>query len=89
MRMYNGCPDRELQEVIDARKAAERRMKSVAMELLSVDDSAICTYFPMEQKYMCLLNYISITGFFDCKIDACNEGIRKIKEIKKTKGDMK
>lgn len=43
MRLYNGCPDKELQAIWDANRAAREEARSLGMSI---------TYFPMEEKYM-------------------------------------
>lgn len=42
MRCYNGCPDKELQALIDSRQAAKDEAKRLGIQL---------TWFPVEEKW--------------------------------------
>lgn len=42
MRCYNGCPDRELQELLDSREAVKAEARA---------EGFLLTWFPVEEKY--------------------------------------
>lgn len=50
MRCYNGCPDKELQAVLDDNAAAEIELAVFG---------ARATYFPMEERWMVFKDYTS------------------------------
>lgn len=54
MRLYNGCPDSELQAVWDSRDNARVQLQAVA--LAHGYGSVRCTYFPMEGEYQAWTN---------------------------------
>jgi hypothetical protein len=43
MRCYNGCPDTQLQSLLDAQSAAHQELKSKGLH---------ATYYPVEQKWL-------------------------------------
>ena len=56
MRLYNGCPDKELQAVMDRDATAHKRAKAAGLGL---------TYFPAEGQWMAFKDHISVSGFHD------------------------
>lgn len=48
MRLYNGCPDDELQAVWDAQDNCKAKLKSIGCKAI---------YFPVEGKYMVFSGY--------------------------------
>jgi len=77
-KLYNGCPNRELQDLWDARD------KAVA-DLKAVDPHAWCTYFPMEGMYSVATwvdgKYKSIGEFESDKITACRKAIIELEAV--------
>jgi hypothetical protein len=63
MRCYNGCPDSELQALLDAQARARA-------ELQAKLPGASATYFPMEEKWMVFRDLQPLTGFKDTLIAA-------------------
>lgn len=59
MRCYNGCPDSELQRLLD-RKAELRA---------SLPDGVRCTYFPMESQWQMFVGLHFVGVMFDDEID--------------------
>lgn len=66
MRCYNGCPDKELQALIDDMKLASKELAAIG---------ARATYFPMEHKWMVFSDNKAITGFHDTKRQAANAAL--------------
>lgn len=64
MRLYNGCPDKELQELLDSRRETKRKIISLGFTV---------TYFPMEEKYIGFRNYTPVTEFCDSLQDVLKE----------------
>lgn len=56
MRCYNGCPDKQLQAVLDSRKAAEERLKNF-------DPECRCVFFPSPGYYQVWKNNKPVCGF--------------------------
>jgi hypothetical protein len=71
MRCYNGCPDEELQAIIDDEAKATRQLTKRGIH---------ATYFPMEGKWMGFnLASISVTSFYDTKREMFNSLLQKEK----------
>ena len=73
MRCYDGCPDSELQAVIDAEYAAEQRLRELCPE-------AHCTYFPSPGVYQVWVNNAPVGGWshdksFNSRLDALTDAI--------------
>lgn len=68
MRCYNGCPDDELQAVIDAKRAAFDEAKRLGINI---------TYFPMEGQYMAFRDIEQVSGFHDHPRGALEEAKEK------------
>ena len=66
MRCYNGCPDKELQALLDDQALATKELAAIG---------ARATYFPMEQKWMVFKDYEAITEFHDTKRQAANAAL--------------
>lgn len=66
MRCYNGCPDKELQAVLDDNAAAEIELAVFG---------ARATYFPMEERWMVFKDYKPVTDFHSSKRLAANAAI--------------
>lgn len=60
MRCYDGCPDSELQALIDAKIKARKEIESLGYTV---------TYFPMEDKWMAFKNYLPATKFHNSIIE--------------------
>lgn len=70
MRLYNGCPDSELQAKWDREDAARKRLPP----------GYRCTYFPVEGKYLvCDPNYHSVGDFAPTIEAACDRALIIIK----------
>lgn len=54
MRCYNGCPDKELQALIDDCALAAKQLDAVG---------ARATYFPVEERWMVFRDYLQISEF--------------------------
>jgi len=87
MRLYYGCPDKELQAVWNSRDEARARLRKA-------DPRAWCTYFPLEGAYSCARwidhpngedqQYQDLTPEFHPSIEsACAAAIAKIQELEK------
>ncbi|HEY6020840.1 MAG TPA: hypothetical protein VIY48_13360 [Candidatus Paceibacterota bacterium] len=63
MRCYNGCPDKELQAVLDDNALASKELAAIG---------ARATYFPMEEKWMVFKDCEPISKFHDTKRQAAN-----------------
>lgn len=66
MRCYNGCPDSELQAILDDNELASKELAAIG---------ARATYFPMEQKWMVFKDYKAITEFHNTKRQAANAAL--------------
>ena len=66
MRCYNGCPDDELQALLDDKALATKQLAAIG---------ARATYFPTEQKWMVFKDYEAITEFHETKRQAANAAI--------------
>jgi len=73
MRCYWGCPDSELQALIDHRASKTK-------ELTAAHKDARCVYFPMEEKYQVFVNHKMIGSFSFDQIEAIDSAILKLKE---------
>lgn len=59
MRLYNGCPDSELQAKLDDDKLAGNQLAKIGLR---------ATYFPMEQKWMAFdCDSLAVSEFYDTK----------------------
>lgn len=70
MRCYNGCPDSELQSVIDANIDAGKRL---------IEVGASVTYFPAEGKWLVFRGNKPIGDFHESKVVAANTYIASLK----------
>ena len=73
LKLYNGCPNDELQAIWDSRDRARA-------ELRKVDSNAWCTYFPLEGMYSCSRwdedgKFEELTEFHSSVEDACAAAI--------------
>ena len=74
-KLYNGCPNSELQAVWDSRDAARKRL---AEEV----PGAFVTYFPLEGKYAACTKDYKPLGEFHSSVEATVEdAIRCAKKI--------
>lgn len=64
MRLYNGCPDKELQAVMDARQAAIDELAALGIR---------ATFFPAEGKWKGFKDYRSVSEFHDHPQGILNE----------------
>lgn len=71
MRCYNGCPDSELQALIDDSAKATQELKAIG---------AHATYFPVEDQWMVFKDYQPLTGFHGTKRQATNSALRNGEE---------
>lgn len=71
MRCYNGCPDSELQALLDDQALATKQLAAIG---------ARATYFPMEQKWMVFKDYEAITEFHNTKRQAANAALERIQK---------
>ena len=69
MRCYDGCPDAELQALIDARAAARAKLRAAF-------PAARCVYYPVEQAFLIFQDNCQVGTFQRSEIFACDEGIR-------------
>lgn len=67
MRCYDGCPDDELQALIDDEVKASKELARHGMR---------ATYFPMEGKYMVFQGLKPITGFHSSRRSCVREVFR-------------
>lgn len=76
MRMYWGCPDDELQALINKR---ERLLNVIRKHI----PSAKATYFPMEEKYVVHggyeLKYKDLSGYHYNLEDALEDAVERLK----------
>jgi hypothetical protein len=71
MRYYDGCPDSELQALIDA---GTFLMK----EIRKVEPEAYCTYFPAEGQWQVHKWGKEISGFHGNKLGALQEALTRL-----------
>lgn len=72
MRCYNGCPDKELQALLDSKEKAHKDLSKIGCR---------ATYFPMEGKWLVFKGLDIITDFFEDVRDAAAAAFKKL-EIK-------
>lgn len=71
MRCYNGCPDKELQAMLDDKRKARQELVAAGLH---------ATYFPMEGKWMVFdKDYNAVTGFCDSVREAADTAIANVK----------
>lgn len=68
-RCYNGCPDKELQAIIDESKRQDAVLKRFG---------AHATYYPMEERWMVWKNFDAVTDFKKSKSEAYYCAIKKL-----------
>jgi len=68
MRCYNGCPDSELQALIDDNTLATKQLATIGAHAI---------YFPMESAWMVFKDNEAITEFHSTKRSAANAALRK------------
>ncbi len=71
MRCYNGCPDSELQSVLDANEDAKKRLN---------DLGANATYFPREQMWLVFKDNRPVGEFKSTICQAADAYIASMKE---------
>lgn len=71
MRCYDGCPDDELQAILN-------RQSKLLHELQKLDSEASVTYFPMEQRWQAHIWGNPISGMHIDKADAIQEAIQNL-----------
>jgi hypothetical protein len=75
MRCYNGCPDDELQAIIDEREAAHREGRRLGI---------VITWFPVEERWAASRSidapggYKSLSGFHSHPRQALEEAKRNV-----------
>ena len=80
MRCYNGCPDSQLKAIWDSRDEARKELKRVAE---SLGKRGMCTYFPLEGKYMCCdEKYKQLSEFHNSVEGAVAEAIKNLRKLK-------
>lgn len=72
MRCYNGCPDDELQALLDDAKRAEQELAAAGMRAV---------YFPSEGAWMVFRDLTAVTGFCGSKRAAANAALRDRKSV--------
>lgn len=75
MRYYNGCPDSELQALIDE----TARLRA---EMLRLNPKAHCTYFPAEEMYLISDDFRTIGPEFKNQNVALRWAIREFSQPK-------
>lgn len=68
MRCYNGCPDSDLQKILDDATLAHKQLAARGVR---------ATYFPAEAAWMVFKDYKPITGFYSSVRNAANAVIAK------------
>ena len=71
MRCYNGCPDKELQALLDESARIDKELAAVG---------ARATYFPMEERWIIFRGNEMLTDFHSSKFAAATIAISKMKE---------
>lgn len=71
MRCYNGCPDTQLQTLIDETTNAMQRLKAICQ-------NAHCTYFPIEEIFQVWLDNRPIGKESKDKLEAIEDAINNI-----------
>lgn len=73
MRCYDGCPDEELQAVLDAKFEAHKQLADAGLR---------ATYFPMEGQWMVFdTGFNPVTGFCDSVLEAADTALAKVKGV--------
>jgi len=67
MRCYDGCPDKELQAIIDDCALARKQLADAGLTV---------TYFPMEGKWRVFRNYTATGGFHDTLRQAADAALK-------------
>jgi hypothetical protein len=73
MRYYNGCPDSELQALLNAQGSLLDAIKKL-------EPAACCTYFPMEERWQVHKWGEPLSGFYSNKLEALKEALRNVNE---------
>ena len=74
MRCYNGCPDSELQALLDE----THRLRE---SLRAVDKEARVTYFPMEEKYRAHRWGEALSDLCDSLSEAVDQAITQLRSL--------
>ena len=73
-RVYNGCPDDELQAILSDEA-------SLFNQILAIEPEAFCTYFPIEGKFQVHKWGDPISKFHDTKLDALRNALDKLSAV--------
>jgi hypothetical protein len=73
MRCYNGCPDSQLQNLLDKKSEARKRLKQIRQD-------ARCCYFPAEGKWQVFVGNTMVEGtWLSDEIASIEQAIKKIR----------